>query len=119
MAITFSGGIHVDGCKGTNTKAIENMPAPEFVYLPLQQHIGAPVKAIVAKGDKVKMGQVIARNDSALSCPVHASVSGTVEGIETRNSYAGPGKTEFIVIKNDGEYELCDTIAPLKKTSQR
>jgi electron transport complex protein RnfC len=115
MAITFSGGIHVDGCKGTNTKAIENMPAPEFVYLPLQQHIGAPVKAIVAKGDKVKMGQVIARNDSALSCPVHASVSGTVEGIEIRNSYAGPGKTEFIVIKNDGEYELCDTIAPYEK----
>jgi electron transport complex protein RnfC len=61
------------------------------------------------------MGQVIARNDSALSCPVHASVSGTVEGIEIRNSYAGPGKTEFIVIKNDGEYELCDTIAPYEK----
>ena len=115
MAITFSGGIHVDGCKGTKTKAIENMPAPEFVALPLQQHIGAPVKATVAVGDRVTMGQVIGRNDNALSCPVHASVSGTVEKIETRNSYMGAGKTEFVVIKNDGQYELCDTIAPLEK----
>ncbi|MBR5527609.1 MAG: electron transport complex subunit RsxC [Clostridia bacterium] len=115
MAITFSGGIHVDGCKGTNTKAIENMPAPEFVALPLQQHIGAPVQAIVNKGDYVKMGQVIGRNDNALSCPVHASVSGIVERIETRNSYVGAGKTEFVVIKNDGEYTLCDSITPLEK----
>ena len=36
MAITFSGGIHVDGCKGTNKKPIEDMPAPEFIALPLQ-----------------------------------------------------------------------------------
>ena len=115
MAITFSGGIHVDGCKGTNKKPIEDMPAPEFIALPLQQHIGAPVKAIVAKGDTVGMGQVIARNDAALSCPVHASVSGTVERIETRNSYMGAGKTEFVVIKNDGEYRLCEDIKPYEK----
>lgn len=115
MAITFSGGIHVDGCKGTNKKPIEDMTAPEFVALPLQQHIGAPVKAVVAKGDTVKMGQVIGRNDNALSCPVHASISGTVERIEVRNSYNGPGKTEFVIIKNDGLYELCDTIKPLEK----
>lgn len=115
MAITFSGGIHVDGCKGTNKKPIEDMPAPEFVALPLQQHIGAPVKAIVAKGDTVAMGQVIARSDAALSCPVHASVSGTVERIETRNSYMGAGKTEFVVIKNDGEYRLCEDIKPYEK----
>lgn len=115
MAITFSGGIHVDGCKGTSTKPIEDMPAPEFVALPLQQHIGAPVKAVVAKGDTVLMGQVIARNDAALSCPVHASVSGTVERIETRNSYNGAGKTEFVVIKNDGNYTLCDSIKPYEK----
>lgn len=115
MAITFSGGVHVDGCKGTSKKPIEDMTAPEYVALPLQQHIGAPVKAIVAKGDRVKMGQVIARNDNALSCPVHASVSGTVERIETRNSYNGPGKTDFIIIKNDGLYELSEEIKPLEK----
>lgn len=115
MAITFSGGIHVDGCKGTSTKAIEDMPAPAFVALPLQQHIGAPVKAVVAPGDHVTMGQVIGRNDNALSCPVHASISGTVERIEVRNSYVGAGKTEFVVIKNDGEYTLCDGIKPLEK----
>lgn len=115
MALTFSGGIHVDGFKSTKNIPIETMPAPEFVALALQQHIGAPDKPTVQKGDYVKMGQVIARNDNALSCPVHSSVSGTVERIETRNSYAGSGKTDFIIIKNDGEYTLCDTIKPLEK----
>lgn len=115
MAITFSGGVHVNGCKGTDKKQIETMPAPEYVALPLQQHIGAPTKAIVSPGDYVTMGQVIARNDDALSCPVHASVSGTVERIEMRNSYGAAGKTEFIVIKNDGMYRLCETIRPLEK----
>ncbi len=115
MAFTFSGGIHIDGCKSTRKIPIENMPAPEFVALPLQQHIGAPVKAIVAPGDKVKIGQIIAKNDNALSCPVHASISGTVEKIELRNSYNGIGKTEYIIIKNDGLNELCDSIKPLQK----
>ncbi len=115
MAITFSGGIHVDGCKGTSKKAIEIMRAPEFVALPLIQHIGAPLKATVKPGDHVKIGQVIGRNDEALSCPVHASVSGTVERIELRNSYIGMGKTEFIVIKNDGENTLSEEIKPLEK----
>ncbi len=115
MAKTFNGGIHLDDHKGTKGCVIENMPAPKTVSLPLVQHIGAPVKPVVKVGDYVKMGQVIGRNDSALSCPVHASVSGTVEKIELRNSYTGSGKTEFVVIKNDGQYTLCDDIKPLEK----
>lgn len=102
MAYTFRGGIHVDEHKDTSAIPIERMPSPAKVAIPLQQHIGAPVKAIVQKGDKVLAGQVIGRNDEALSCPVHASISGTVIDIEARNSYTGSGKTEHIVIESDG-----------------
>lgn len=108
MAYTFRGGIHVNEHKDTSGIAIEKMKSPDRVAIPLVQHIGAPVKAIVKKGDKVLAGQVIGRNDEALSCPVHASVSGTVVDIEARNSYTGVGKTEYIIIESDGNDEECE-----------
>lgn len=108
MAFTFRGGIHVNEHKDTDRIAIEEMKAPARVAIPLVQHIGAPVKSLVKKGDKVLVGQVIGRNDEALSCPVHASVSGTVVDIEARNSYTGYGKTEHIIIENDNEYTECE-----------
>lgn len=108
MAFTFKGGIHVAEHKDTCKKAIEKMKAPSRVAIPLSQHIGAPTIALVNKGDKVLAGQVIARNDDALSCPVHASISGTVVDIEQRNSYSGIGKTEYIIIENDEKYEECE-----------
>ncbi len=108
MACTFRGGIHVNEHKDTDRIAIEEMTAPARVAIPLVQHIGAPVKSLVKKGDKVLVGQVIGRNDEALSCPVHASISGTVVDIEARNSYTGYGKTEHIIIENDNEYTECE-----------
>lgn len=103
MAFTFKGGIHVNEHKNTAHLKIEIMKEPSTVAIPLVQHIGAPVKALVSKGDFVYAGQVIGRNDEALSCPVHASISGTVKEIQLRDSYNGTGKTEYIVIESDGE----------------
>lgn len=102
MAFTFKGGIHVNEHKDTSGIPIEPMKSPAKVSIPLLQHIGAPAKAIVKKGDRVLVGQVIGRNDEALCCPVHSSVSGTVVDIESRNSYNGSGKAEYIIIENDG-----------------
>ena len=102
MAFTFKGGIHVNEHKDTSNMPIEVMKKPDRVAIPLVQHIGAPVKALVSKGDVVCVGQVIGRNDEALSCPVHASVSGTVVEIQKRDSYSGFGKTEYVIIENDG-----------------
>ena len=115
MAFTFRGGIHVDEHKDTASSQIKTMPTPAKVAIPLSQHIGAPVLPLVKKGDSVKMGQVIGRNDDALSCPVHASVSGTVVDIEQRNSYTSGGKTTYIVIESDGKDELDESIAPFGK----
>lgn len=108
MAFTFKGGIHVNEHKDTGGIPIEVMKEPSRVSIPLVQHIGAPVKAVVQKGDFVRAGQVIGRNDEALSCPVHASISGTVVEIQQRDSYSGFGKTEYIVIESDGEDVFCE-----------
>ena len=88
--LTFTGGIHpYDGKDMSKDKPIQDfLPRGEMVY-PLSQHIGAPAKAIVAKGDRVLAGQKIAEAGGFVSAPVYASVSGTVKTIEPRRVAAG------------------------------
>lgn len=109
---TFKGGLHVPDNKNTKGCPITDMPSPAKVYIPMQQHIGAPAQPLVAKGDYVKKGQLIGNFENGLSCPIHASVSGTVVDIEMRNSYTGYGKTAHIVIENDFTDTLDESIAP-------
>lgn len=112
MAKTFKGGIHVPDEKNTRNLPITEFPAPKTVSIPMQQHIGAPATPLVKKGDTVCVGQVIGRFDNGLSCPVHASVSGTVKDIEMRNSYTGYGKTAHVIIENDFLDTVADTVKP-------
>ena len=100
----FPGGIHphegVNGKSVNGGNAIRELPAPQRVTIPLSQHIGAPAKAIVKKGDSVLMGQKIGEAGGYVSAPVHASVSGKVVGIEnveTANGTVVPA----VVIEND------------------
>ena len=103
--LTFKGGIHPDdGKRFSKDQPIRRLlPEGELVY-PLSQHIGAPANPLVKKGDRVLKGQMIAAPGGYVSAPVHASVSGTVKGLEQRFSPSGT-KTECIVIENDGSYE--------------
>ena len=105
LRFTFRGGIHPDDGKAmSKDKPIrEVLPKGELVY-PLSQHIGAPAKAIVAKGDHVLAGQKIAEAGGFVYANIFASVSGTVKAIEARLGVAG-GMQESIVIENDGLYE--------------
>ena len=115
MAKTFKGGIHVPDEKHTKNLPITEFPAPKTVSIPMQQHIGAPATPLVKKGDYVCVGQVIGRFDNGLSCPVHASVSGTVKDVEMRPSYTGYGKTAHVVIENDFENTVADSVKPYGK----
>ena len=78
----FPGGIHPHEGNGgkvaTAGLAIMEAPLPSRVAIPLQQHIGAPCKALVQKGDSVRVGQKIGEAGGFVSAAVHASVSGTV-----------------------------------------
>ncbi|MDE6640013.1 MAG: electron transport complex subunit RsxC [Acetatifactor sp.] len=103
--LTFVGGIHpYDGKDLSKDKPIQDiLPGNELVY-PLSQHIGAPAKAIVAKGDRVLAGQKIAESGGFVSAPIHATVSGTVKTIEPRRVVTGD-MIMSIVVENDGLYE--------------
>ena len=103
--LTFIGGIHpYDGKDLSKDSAIQNvLPGNELAY-PVSQHIGAPAKPIVAKGDKVLVGQKIAEAGGFVSAPVHSSVSGTVKSIEPRRVATGD-MVMSIVIENDSLYE--------------
>lgn len=55
---------------------------PDYVVIPVSQHIGAPNEVLVAVGDNVAEGQLIARNSATVSGYVHASIGGIVTAIE-------------------------------------
>ena len=103
--LTFKGGIHpYDGKALSKDKPIrEVLPKGDLVY-PVSQHIGAPATPIVAKGDRVLRGQMIAEASGFVSAPIYSSVSGTVKCIEPRRVVTGD-LINSIVIENDGLYE--------------
>ena len=106
--LSFKGGIHpYDGKELSKEKPIQKLlPKGELTYM-LSQHIGAPANPVVQKGDHVKVGQVIAEAGGFVSAPIHASVSGTVKGIETRLTVTGTmGKA--IIVENDHQYETVE-----------
>lgn len=103
--LTFQGGIHpYDGKELSKDKPIKAvLPKGDLVY-PLSQHIGAPAKPIVQKGDRVLTGQKIAEAGGFVSAPIYATVSGTVKSIEPRRVVTGDNVMS-IVVENDGLYE--------------
>ncbi len=103
--LTFVGGVHpYDGKEISKDKPIRDLlPGKELVY-PLSQHIGAPAKAIVKRGERVLMGQKIAEAAGFVSAPVYASVSGKVKTIEARKTASG-AMVESIIVENDDLYE--------------
>ena len=108
---TFRHGIHParDGKAYTKDAPIQHyLPTGEAVY-PLSQHIGAPAKAIVAVGDEIKVGQMIAEPDGFVSTAICSAVSGKVKAIEARLTINGR-KSPAIVIENDGEFTPIATL---------
>lgn len=102
---TFKGGVHPYGGKElSESKPIEVlMPKGELVY-PLSQHIGAPARPLVKKGDQVLVGQKIGEACGSISANVICSVSGTVKAVEPRRVTNG-SMVDSVVVENDGEYK--------------
>ena len=108
MGLTFKGGVHpFEGKELSADKPIQViLPKGDLVF-PLSQHIGAPAKPLVAKGDKVLVGQKIAEAGGFISANVICSVSGTVKGIEPRLVASG-AILQSIIVENDGEYKTVE-----------
>ena len=82
---SFHGGVHPPENKHRTTGlSVQAAPIPAELVVPLSQHIGAPSEIVVAIGDKVLKGQVIAEAAGRISVNVHAPSSGTVVAIESR-----------------------------------
>jgi electron transport complex protein RnfC len=117
MRITWDlpGGIHPPENKEQSLlEPLAEAPVPSELVFPLSQHLGAPAKPVVAVGDNVLKGQVIAEAEGFVSAPVHASSSGTVIAIENRIIPHPSGMTgPCIVIKTDGRNQWTE-LDPLK-----
>jgi len=110
MPKTFRGGVHPPERKGlAKDKPIERFAAPAELVLYLSQHIGAPARPVVEKGQAVSKGQVVGEAGGFVSAPVHASVSGTVKAVEPRPHPLG-GKLPAVVIENDGADQWADGV---------
>ena len=105
---TFKGGIHpYEGKELSESKPVSVLqPKGEMVF-PLSQHIGAPAKPLVAKGDHVLVGQKIGEPGGFISACVISSVSGTVKALEPR-MVANGAMVPSIIVENDGKYETVE-----------
>lgn len=109
MSKTFGiGGIHPRANKISINASIENFPVMERALISMSQHLGAPAEPIVAKGERVKTGQLIAKASGFISANIHSSVSGTVSSIEMLPDLAG-NLVQHIVIDVEGD-EWVDSI---------
>ena len=105
---TFKGGIHpYEGKELSMSKPVSVLqPKGEMVF-PLSQHIGAPAKPLVAKGDHVLVGQKIGEPGGFISACIISSVSGTVKSLEPR-MVANGAMVPSIIVENDGMYETVE-----------
>lgn len=103
---TFSmGGIHPQENKLTHEVPTIVAELPKQAIFPLSQHIGAPAKPVVQKGDKVKVGTMIAEAGGFVSAPIFSSVSGTVFKIDTAIDATGYRKPVIIINVEGDEWE--------------
>jgi len=107
----FKGGIHPRYQKLTAESPVEAMPLGERYVVPLSQHLGAPGKAIVTRGEEVGRGQALSEPGGFVSAPVHAPTSGKVKAIK---AFPHPmGSMQMAVeIEADGEDRWHESVAP-------
>ena len=108
MKNTFRGGVHplhhIGEGKPLSRECAVTALIPEQVMIPVGMHLGAPSTPCVNKGDRVLLGQVIAEPVGGLGLPVHASVSGTVVEVESKQLLKATAEI-CIVIENDKQDE--------------
>ena len=110
------GGVHPEENKISTQAAIEVMPLPKQVAVLMNQHLGAPATPIVAKGDKVKVGQMIAEAQTFMCANIHSPVSGTVNKIDVCMDFVGLPKTAiYIDVEGDEWMESIDRTPDLKR----
>ena len=99
------GGIHPPANKISAGRPIQVIALPTTVVIPLNQHIGTPASAIVAKGDKVKTGTLIGKSAGFISANIHSSVSGTVTKVDDMIDGSGTSRPAIYINVEEDEWE--------------
>ncbi len=109
------GGVHPEGRKNLSAERhIRALSLPKYLFVPLQQHIGAPASPVVNVGDKVLKGQLIAVAQGAVSSSIHAPTSGVVVALGDHVAPHPSGlPVPTITLQSDGaeKWITCETIA--------
>ncbi len=87
------------------------LPLPEKVRILMSQHIGAPAKPVVKKGDAVCVGTLVGEAGGFVSANIHSSVSGTVVAVEPWK-LANGRICDSIVIETDGKQTVDPAVKP-------
>jgi len=108
------GGVHpADNKALAADQAIVDLPLPALLHIPVQQHIGAPAKPVVRRGDQVHKGQLLAHNQGMISAPVHAPTSGRIVGIGDYPAHHPSGlSVRTITLQPDGRDEWTPDLPP-------
>lgn len=115
---TFRGGVHIPDNKSLSENiAIEQMPLVSDYYVSLSQHIGKPAELVVAVGDTVVEGQLLAKASSFVSANIHSPVCGEVVGVEKRKNAQG-ATIDCVHIKSNGNQEVA-LLQPLENPTRQ
>ena len=99
------GGIHPEENKLSNDAVTQQAPLPKVAIFPMSQHIGAPAKPVVKKGDKVKVGTLIAEAGGFVSANIYSSVSGTVLKVDNAINASGYQQPAITITVEGDEWE--------------
>jgi len=106
MLKTFKlGGVHPAENKLSANKKIEILPLPKIAYVPISQHLGAPAKPLVNRGDQIKVGQLLAKGEAFISANIHSPVSGKIQKIDEVIDASGYRRTALVVAVDGDEWE--------------
>lgn len=95
------GGVHPHDHKISATSAIAELALADEVTIFTSQHIGAPATACVKKGDRVLVGDLVAKATGFVSANIHASISGTVKAVEMVLDGGGIRKMAVVITRED------------------
>ena len=114
------GGVHPAENKLSAGSPIREAALPKQAVFSMFQHIGAPAKPIVQKGDMVKVGTLLAEAGGFVSAPIYSSVSGKVNKIDAVLDASGTRRMAVIVdVEGDEWEESIDRSKDLVRLSDR
>jgi Na+-translocating ferredoxin:NAD+ oxidoreductase subunit C len=99
------GGVHPPENKFSANAAIQPLPLPGRIFVPVAQHLGAPAKVVVKRGDEVKTGQLLAKSAGFISANIHSPATGKVFKIDDVLDQSGYKRTSIIIDTKEDDWE--------------